>query len=216
MAKSDISLQFGKVLKEARLMAGLSQEELALESGLDRTYISMLERSVKIPTISTLVKLSGPLEQSPAQLLSRAQQLELAPTSKKSNKKNLSHPILFGTSVSCGTPVGQDFLIEKELSLDELMIKRPKDTFFIKASGDSMNPLIADGDILVINKEMSPKNGSVILAQVNEEFTVKRYFKNTKGIQLLPENPSFKELLITEDIKFIFCGVVTGITRLLN
>lgn len=215
MAKTDISLHFGKVLKEARLMAGLSQEELALESGLDRTYISMLERSVKIPTISTLVKLAASLGQSPSQLLVRAQQFELNPVPQKA-KKTQSHPILFGTSVSCGTPIGQDFLIEKELSLDELMIKKPKDTFFIKASGDSMNPLISDGDILVVNRELKPKNGSIILAQINEEFTVKRYFKTSKGIQLLPENSNFKDLLIAEDIKFIFCGVITGITRLLN
>ncbi|MFA5584474.1 MAG: S24 family peptidase, partial [Bacteriovoracaceae bacterium] len=132
------------------------------------------------------------------------------------SKKTQGHPVLFGTSVSCGTPVGHDFLIEKELSLDELMVKKPKDTFFIKASGDSMNPLISEGDILVVNKELKPKNGSIILAQVNEEFTVKRYFKTSKGIQLLSENPVFKDLFITEEVKFVFCGVITGITRLLN
>jgi DNA polymerase V len=212
MAKSNISLQFGKVLKEARLVAGLSQEELALESELDRTYISMLERSIKIPTISTLVKLSGPLSQSPAQLLLRAQQLEhgnIVPKAKKTPTKLL----LYGTSVSCGTPVGHDFMIEKELSLDEMMVKKPSDTFFIKASGDSMSPAIWDGDILVINRSIKPKNGSIILAQVNEEFTVKRYFKTSKGIQLLPENPDFKEIHITEE-KFILCGVVTGTTRI--
>lgn len=79
-----------------------------------------------------------------------------------------------------------------------------------------MNPLISEGDILVVNKELKPKNGSIILAQVNEEFTVKRYFKTSKGIQLLSENPVFKDLFITEEVKFVFCGVITGITRLLN
>jgi DNA polymerase V len=212
MAKNDISLQFGKVLKEARLIAGLSQEELALESDLDRTYISMLERSIKIPTISTLVKLSGPLSKSPAQLLLRAQQLEhidIVPKPKRSSNRLT----LFGTSVSCGTPVGHDFVIEKELSLDELMVKKPSETFFIKASGDSMSPAIWDGDILVIHRDVKPKNGSIILAQIDEEFTVKRYFKTSKGIQLLPENPDFKEIWVTEEMKFIFCGAVIGTTR---
>lgn len=213
MAKSDISLQFGKVLREARLMAGLSQEELALESGLDRTYVSMLERSIKFPTISTLVKLSAPLSQSPAQLLLRAQQLEQLDGMPKA-KKGQNRLVLFGTSVSCGTPVGHDFIIDKELSLDEFMIKKPSETFFIKASGDSMSPAIWDQDVLVINRDLKPKNGSIVLVQVEEEFTVKRYFKTPKGIQLIPENPSYKEITITEDIKFIICGVVVGITRL--
>lgn len=213
MAKSDLTHQFGKVLKEARLVAGLSQEELALESDLDRTYISMLERSIKVPTIATLAKLAGPLSQTPAQLLLRAQQFDQINVSPKS-KKVQHRLVLFGTAVSCGTPVGQDFMIENELSLDEYMIKKPSDTFYIKASGDSMSPAIWDQDLVIVNRTMKPKNGSIILTQINEEFTIKRYYKTSKGIQLLPENPNFKEISVTEETKFVICGVVIGVARL--
>jgi|SRR5690554_1121940 len=214
MIRKDLPDYFGQVLKECRLKAGLSQEELALESGLDRTYISMLERGVKIPTLSTLVKLSKALSVTPVQFLVRAQQLEQGdgPTKKSTESNSL---ILFGTSVSCGTPIGESFVPEKELSLDQLMIKKPSETFFLKASGDSMYPAIWDEDILIITKDEVPKNGSIILAQINDEFTIKRYFKTSKGVRLVPDNASFKEITVSENDKFIICGVVKGTTRFL-
>lgn len=192
-------------------MAGLSQEELALESDLDRTYVSMIERSKKIPTISTLVKLSGPLNQTPAQLLARAQQLETNEISKP--KRDSNKLMFFGTSVSCGKPISEDFSIDKELSLEQLLIKRPADTFFIRASGDSMSPTIWDQDILIVSMDLKLKNGSIVLAQVNDDYTIKRYFKTSKGIKLIPDNQSFKEILVTPEMKFQVCGVITGTTR---
>jgi DNA polymerase V len=214
MAKKDITAFFGKVLREARLIAGLSQEELALESDLDRTYISMLERNIKIPTLSTLVKLAPPLSISPAQLLVRAQQMEQGEGSlMKSPKKTFLKPPFYGTSVSCGQPLGGDYFIEKELSLDEFMIKHPSETFFVKASGDSMQPVIWDGDLLIISQHKKPQNGSIVLAQVENEFTVKRYYKTTKGIRLVPENSHFKEVLLAEEGSFWICGVIVGTTR---
>lgn len=56
-----IELSFAKVLKSMRIMRKMSQEELAFRSGLDRTYISMLERGVHQPTITTLFALSKAL-----------------------------------------------------------------------------------------------------------------------------------------------------------
>lgn len=52
---------FGDVLKETRKKAGISQEKLALDSDLDRTFISMLERGIKQPTLSTVLRLANAL-----------------------------------------------------------------------------------------------------------------------------------------------------------
>ena len=56
-----IATSFGTLLRKVRLDAELSQEALALEAGIDRTYVSMLERGIRVPTIVTMIQLSGPL-----------------------------------------------------------------------------------------------------------------------------------------------------------
>ncbi len=214
MTKGDTELKFGQALKEARLTVGLSQEELALESELDRTYVSMLERNVKNPTLSTISKLARSLGITPLQLILRSQQLgsneNLLP---KSVKKNHTRPPLFGTSVSCGKPLLSDFDIDKELSLDDEFIKQPAETFFMKANGDSMAPTIWDGDTIIISVKKKPQNNHIVLAQVENELTIKRYFKTNKGIKLVPDNSHFKEISVNEATEGLVCGVVIGLAR---
>ena len=70
MTKSDDLLQaFGQVLRKKRNEANISQEKLALNSGLDRTYISLLERGLRQPTLSTLFTLAESLGQKPSELI---------------------------------------------------------------------------------------------------------------------------------------------------
>jgi DNA polymerase V len=216
MTKSENDLRFGQALKEARLTKGMSQEELAHESDLDRTYVSMLEREVKNPTLATISKLAKSLGLTPIQLVSRSQQLAQGDASQRNLKKTILKPPFYGTSVSCGKPITEDYEIEKQLSLDEEFIRNPSETFFIKAGGDSMSPTIWDGDILIVALKRKPSNGDIVLAQVNDEFTVKRFFKTNKGIKLLPDNNHFTELTISENQTCVICGIVVGLARSLN
>jgi DNA polymerase V len=215
MKMNEISLKFGQALKEARLSKGLSQEELALESELDRTYISMLERDVKNPTLGTISKLSKSLGITPLDLVSRSQQLAGNTLSSRSSfsRKPSTRPLFYGTSVSCGKPFLGEHSTEKELSLDEEFVKNPTDTFFIKSSGDSMTPTIWDGDIMIISKRKKPQNGQVVLAQIGNEYTIKRYFKTNKGIKLVPDNGDHNEISVDAETEGMICGVVTGICR---
>jgi len=71
MGAVTISKAFGRVLRELRAKAGLSQEQLALSAGLDRTYISLLERGLRQPTLSTLFRLADILEVAPATMVAR-------------------------------------------------------------------------------------------------------------------------------------------------
>lgn len=215
MTSGENDLHFGHALKEARLALGMSQEQLALESDLDRTYISMLERNVKNPTLATISKLAKTLGVTPLQLVARSQQLAGKsidyPSSVK--KKNLIRPPIYGTSISCGKPISENFEIEKVLSLDEELVKNPAETFFIKASGDSMGPTIWDGDILIVNTKKKPTNGSIVVAQINGEFSVKRLFHVSKVLKLIPDNVFYKEIVITDLTQFHIFGIVTGVAR---
>src|SRR5882724_2682713 len=69
MKNRDIARAFGAVLKAARLAKGLSQEELAADAGIDRTYPSLLERGLREPTLTVLFQLSGALDRAPAALV---------------------------------------------------------------------------------------------------------------------------------------------------
>jgi transcriptional regulator with XRE-family HTH domain len=64
-----LEAKFGKVLKELRLKKGLTQEELATDCNLDRTYISLLERGERQPTISTLFKIADALGVSASSII---------------------------------------------------------------------------------------------------------------------------------------------------
>ena len=64
-----ILVTFGNILREYRQSAGYSQEKLALECGLDRTFISMLERGIRQPSIMTLFALSETLKITPSKIL---------------------------------------------------------------------------------------------------------------------------------------------------
>jgi transcriptional regulator with XRE-family HTH domain len=70
VAKADqLALAFGWVLRERRIQVGLSQEKLALEADVDRTFVSLLERGERQPTLSTLWRLAGALGVAPSELV---------------------------------------------------------------------------------------------------------------------------------------------------
>lgn len=71
MGAKTIPEAFGEVLRECRTKAGYSQESLALKAELDRTYISLLERGLRQPTLETLFKLAEVLEIAPGTIVSK-------------------------------------------------------------------------------------------------------------------------------------------------
>jgi transcriptional regulator with XRE-family HTH domain len=72
---SHIAAAFGRVLRDQRDMRRLSQEGLALAAGVDRTFVSQMERGVRQPTLTTLWKLASALAISPATLVGRMERL---------------------------------------------------------------------------------------------------------------------------------------------
>lgn len=75
MDKQLVGKAFGRVLRQARLAAAISQESLALESGIDRSYISILERGVRQPSLALIFAISPTLRVSPSQLVERTARL---------------------------------------------------------------------------------------------------------------------------------------------
>lgn len=73
--KTDIARAFGNALREARQKTDFSQEGLALQSGIDRTFVSMLERGVRQPALSSVIALATALKIAPGTLIDRTMRL---------------------------------------------------------------------------------------------------------------------------------------------
>jgi transcriptional regulator with XRE-family HTH domain len=71
MAGTRVATAFGGVLRDYRQKAGISQEELAARAGVDRTYVSLLERGLRQPTLDSLFRLAKSLDVAAATLVSR-------------------------------------------------------------------------------------------------------------------------------------------------
>ena len=119
-------------------------------------------------------------------------------------------PHLYSCPVSCGFPSPADDYLEHPLDLNELLIKKPAATFFVRAKGDSMIQAgIFEGDILIIDRSLQARSGQIILAIINGEFTLKRLLIKTEtGTPLLQAaNPKYAPIEITESMDFQVWGV---------
>ncbi len=125
------------------------------------------------------------------------------------------HPIpLYSESVKAGFPSPADDFIDKTIDLNELLIKHPAATFFVRVKGDSMiNAGIFSGDVLVVDKALDAKNGSIVIAVIDGDLTVKRLHKNAGQVQLVPENDNFPIINITSEMSFQIWGVVKTVIR---
>ena len=126
---------------------------------------------------------------------------------------NLSTPyacLLFLVPVSAGYPSPADDYLDGSLDLNQHLIKHPTATFLVRVAGESMREAgIHSGDVLIIDRALTPTDGSVIIAVVNGELTVKRLSKRHGKLMLMPENQQYPLLAITETTAFEVWGVVT-------
>lgn len=117
---------------------------------------------------------------------------------------------LVSHSVSAGFPSPADDFVETTLDLNRHLVKHPSSTFFVRVSGDSMKDAnIYSNDILVVDRSVSAKNNSIVVAVLNGELTVKRFRKEKDMIFLLPENDSYETIVVNEEHDFSVWGVVT-------
>ncbi len=117
---------------------------------------------------------------------------------------------LIGAKLKAGFPSPADDYVEERLDLNKYLIKNPASTFFARVSGDSMiGSGIYDGDILIIDRSVTPSNNSILVCAIDGEFTIKRIKKIDKNtIYLMPDNPDFPPIKVSRDNDLIIWGVV--------
>lgn len=120
---------------------------------------------------------------------------------------------LFASRVAAGFPSPADDHIDAALDLNKHLIKRPAATFFVRAQGDSMIGVgIHDGDLMVVDRSLDARTGSIVIAVVHGELTVKRLCLNADDtVWLMAENPNYAPIEITESMDLVIWGVVAHV-----
>lgn len=119
---------------------------------------------------------------------------------------------LFQDAISAGLPNQATEEVEDTLDLNELLIRKPESTFFLRVTGNSMiNAGIFHNDILIVDRSLEPISGKIVIAAVNGELTVKRLFKKGNQVQLVAENEAYRPIEITADTDLHIWGIVTNV-----
>jgi repressor LexA len=128
----------------------------------------------------------------------------------KSNKEMIDIPVV--GRVTAGAPILAEENIEDYFPLPLSYLKvGNNDLFMLRVSGDSMlNAGIHDGDYVIAEKQSYANNSEIVIALLEDEATVKRFFKEDEHIRLQPENPAY-EPIISKNVKIL--GKVTGLFR---
>ena len=123
-------------------------------------------------------------------------------------------PSMAQDGIHAGFPSPATDYMTQAIDLNKELVKHPAATFYGRVVGDSMiDAGVDEGDILVIDRSLTAKDGDMAVCFVDGEFTLK-YLRIKDGeLTLVPANPNYPEIPITEGIQFRMWGVVTYIIK---
>ncbi len=157
-----------------------------------------LRSKSSVAALVARLKLAGFLESTPDR--------RLAPT-----KRFFARP-LADAPVRAGLPEAVDDTDAEALTIDDYLIERPSSTVLIRVKGDSMQDAgILDGDLVVVEKRASAQKGEIVVAIVDNQFTLKRLDLEAGRFVLKPENKAYP-VIRPEGALEIF-GVMVGLVR---
>ncbi len=121
---------------------------------------------------------------------------------------------LIEQGISAGFPSPADDFKEIRISLDRELVKNSESTFYARVSGDSMiDAGLDDGDLLIIDRSLSPENGKIAICFIDGDFTVKRIKKDKNKLHLVPENKKYQPIEISEENELIIWGIVEYVIK---
>lgn len=132
---------------------------------------------------------------------------------KPSHNQEIKVPI-FIDKVSAGFPSPASDYIENKLDLNEYLIPHPVSTFIVKASGVSMiDSNIHSGDLLIVDKSLTPKHNNIVIASIFGDLTVKKLKKKQKSLFLVSSNSNYPSFELKEEMDCFIWGVVTYVVH---
>ncbi len=113
-------------------------------------------------------------------------------------------------AVAAGFPSPAQDYFDGRIDLNSHLIQDITSTFVVRVTGDSMEGAgISDGDELIVNRALEPRDGSVVIAVLDGELTVKRLRITASGIVLQAENPRYPDILVPAMSELTVWGVAT-------
>ena len=113
-------------------------------------------------------------------------------------RTKLAVPLMASTAACFPSPA--DDYLDSPLDFNELLVSNPAATFAVRISGESMTGAgLFPGDVAVVDRSLTPSNGSIVLALIDGEFTIKRYCIVGGGIVLLAENLRFMNIEVSAE-----------------
>ena len=116
---------------------------------------------------------------------------------------------MYPYTCQAGFPAVMEELPAEGMDLAGFLVQNPAATFFVRATGESMigAGIFAD-DVLVVDKSAEPENNDIVIAVINNEFTVKRLVRKDGSTELRSENPDYPSIAIPEGTELNIWGVV--------
>lgn len=128
--------------------------------------------------------------------------------------KILNHVRVLGT-VEAGFPSPAEEELLDTLSIDRWLITNPASTFMLKVIGDSMIEAgILPGDMVLVDRSLNPRNGDIVIAQVDGQWTMKYFSKRGKDVTLIPANQKYRPIKPKSELNI--AGVVISVIRKLR
>ena len=116
--------------------------------------------------------------------------------------------------VAAGSPILAEAHVQGRYQVDPSLFK-PRADYLLRVRGLSMRDAgILDGDLLAVHRSPEARSGQIVVARVHDEVTVKRLRRRGASVELLPENPDFKPIIIdTRQDTFAIEGIAVGLVR---
>lgn len=134
---------------------------------------------------------------------------------KSGEFEQLGTPI-FSDAVPAGFPSPATDYCERKLDLNELCIKKPAATYFVRAEGDSMIEAgIFPGDVIVVDRSINAAHGDIVIASFNGELLIKK-LETSPTTRLVPMNSQHEPIVVPEDTDLEIFGVATTVIHSLR
>jgi DNA polymerase V len=130
----------------------------------------------------------------------------------RSSKDRTARLAFYDAAVPAGFPSPAQDHVGDILDLSAYLIRHPEATYFVRAQGDSMvDAGIFDGDLLIVDRALEPEDGSIVIAAIDGEFTVKRLRIHRGVPSLMPENFAYPMITLRDGQCLELFGVVAHV-----
>ena len=210
----------GEIIKKYRKENNLSLRAFASKCGLSYTYISMLEKNIDYrtgkpiaPTLDSVKYISNAMNIPIDDLLKMLDDEQEFKLNEDVLPNNLNVIPILGT-----VKAGYDWLAEENV-VDYVTLKENipniKEYYALKITGDSMLPLLSEGDLVIVHDQDDVESGQTAVILINgEEATVKKVVKTNEGIELHSMNPYYPVKKFTyEDMKSIPVKIIGRVKK---